>query len=78
MTSSDDAERSVGSVWIGGTGLQARGVLVAHRVKGAEAVFGSICFNFEVVGDGFAFRPVAQDHFIVGVFKLEALQHVKW
>jgi hypothetical protein len=27
-------------------------------VEGAEAVFGSVGFNFEVIGDRVAFRPV--------------------
>jgi len=42
------------------------------------AVFGTVRFDFEVVGDGFAFRPIAKDHFVFGVFKLETLQHVEW
>jgi hypothetical protein len=45
---------------------------------GAEAVLSSVRFDFEVVGDGFAFRPVAEDHLVIGVFELEALQHVRW
>jgi hypothetical protein len=47
-------------------------------MKGAETVLGAVGFNFQVVGDGFAALAVAQDHFIFGVFELEALQHVLW
>ena len=35
-----------------GAGGQARGVFLARGVEGAEAMFGAVCFNFEVVGDG--------------------------
>jgi len=75
---SDDLEAAVGGVGIGGAAWQARGVFVAHGVERAEAMFGSVSFYFEVVGDGFAFWPIAQDHFVFGVFELEALQHVLW
>jgi hypothetical protein len=74
----DDLEAAVGGFGIWGANGQARGVFIAHGVEGAEAVFGSVCFYFEVVRDGFAFRPIAKDHFVFGVFELEALQHAKF
>ena len=72
---SDDAERAVGSVGIWGAGGQPRGVFVAHSVEGAEVMLGSVRFHFQVVGDGVASWPVAKDHLIFAVFKLETLQH---
>ena len=64
VRSSDDLEAAVGDVAIGGASAEARGVFVAHSVIGAEAVFGSVRFNLQVVGDSFAFRTVAKNHFV--------------
>jgi len=75
---SDDLEAAVGGVRIGSANGEARGVFVAHGVEGAEGMFGAVRFNFQVVGDGFAIRPIAEDHFVVGVFELKVLQHGKW
>jgi len=41
-------------------------------------MLGAVLLDFQVVGNGFAVLPVAEDHFVFGVFKLEALQHVKF
>jgi hypothetical protein len=70
-----DLESSVGGVGIGRTRGQTRGVLVAHGMESAKVMLGPVRFNFDVIRDGFAFRPIAKDHFVVGVFELEALQH---
>jgi hypothetical protein len=59
-------------------GRKASGVCVTPSMEGAQAVFGSVRLNFEVIGDGFAFRPIAKDHFVFGVFEQEALQHGEW
>ena len=75
---SDDAERAVRKGWVGGARGQARSVFVAHGVERAQSVLGAVRFYFQVVSDCLAFRPVAQDHFVIGVFELEAPQHGEW
>src|SRR5512135_1340972 len=78
MSGSDDLEAAVGRSRVGGSCRQARGVFVAHGVESAEVVLGAVRLNFQVVGDGVASFAVAEDHFVFGVFELEALQHVLW
>ena len=69
------------AVWgtkVGRARGQAQGVDLTPRVKGTEGMFSSVVLDLKVVGGGIALRPVAKDHFVFGVFELEALQHVKW
>jgi len=47
-------------------------------MEGAQAVFGAVRLDFQVVSDGFAVLPVAEDHFVFGVFELKATQHTEW
>ncbi len=75
VRASNDLEAPVGPSRVGGTRRETRGVFVAHRVECAEAVLGAVRFDLQVVGDGLALRPVAEDHLVFGVFELEALQH---
>ena len=75
---SDDPQRAVGKLAVGIARHKASGVCVAFSVESAKSVLAPIVFYFEVVGDGFALKPVAEDHFIIRVLKLKATQHTQW
>jgi hypothetical protein len=78
LKSLDDPERAVGELAVGVARHKASGVCVAFSVESARSVLAPIVFYFEVVGDGFAFKPVTEDHFIVWVLKLKTTQHTEW
>jgi len=58
-------------------GRKASGVCVTLSMEGAEVVLGAVGLDFQVVGDDFAVLPVAEDHFVFGVFELKTPQHVE-
>ena len=73
-----DLEAATWGFRVRAAGRKASAVCVTLSMEGAQAVFGAVRLNFEVVGDGFAFRSVAKDHFVFGVFELKATQHTEW
>ena len=66
---------AVGGFWVRAARGKASGVCVTLSMEGAEVVLGAVGRDFQVVGDDFAVLPVAEDHFVFGVFELKTPQH---
>jgi hypothetical protein len=73
----DDLEAAVGGFWVRAARCKASGVCVTLSMEGAQAMLGAVLLDFQVVGNGFAVLPVAEDHFVFGVFELKTPQHVE-
>ena len=75
LSESDDLDATVWGFRVRVAGRKASGVCVTLSMESTQAVFGSVRLDFQVVGDGFAVLPVAEDHFVFGVFELKTPQH---
>ena len=72
---SDDLDAATWGFRVRVAGRKASGVGVTLSMESAQAVFGSVRFYIDVFRDGFAVLPVAEDHFVFGVFELKTPQH---